>query len=116
MRKLILLSLFFISLDVCAQNDPEQKLKELQIRLPEMSNPAGTYVKFVQSGKLLFLSGHGPKNEKGELITGRVGETLTLQQGYDAAKACAIELIATLKAATGGDLRKIKRILISRKY
>ena len=111
MRKLYWFALLFISINLSAQNDPEQKLKELQIVLPEMSVPVANYVKFVQSGKLLFLSGHGPRNAKGELITGRVGENLDIQQGYDAAKACAIDLIATLKAATGGDLRKVKRIV-----
>jgi len=109
-------SLFFFSVllssvCVCAQSDPESKLKELGISLPEMSKPVANYVKYVQTGKLIYLSGHGPKNNKGEDITGKVGDGTSIEQGYDAAKACGIQLLATLKDATGGDLKKVRRIV-----
>ncbi len=109
-----LLSLFLIVLsgfDLLAQSDPESKLKELGISLPVMSKPVANYVKYVQTGKLIYLSGHGPKNSKGEDITGKVGAGTSIDQGYDAARACAIQLISTLKDATGGDLKKVKRIV-----
>jgi enamine deaminase RidA (YjgF/YER057c/UK114 family) len=104
---LILLSSF----DLLAQSDPESKLKELGISLPVMSKPVANYVKYVQTGKLIYLSGHGPKNSKGEDIAGKVGEGTSIEQGYDAARACAIQLISTLKDATGGDLKKVKHIV-----
>jgi enamine deaminase RidA (YjgF/YER057c/UK114 family) len=103
--------LFLSGFDLWAQSDPESKLKELGISLPVMSKPVANYVKYVQTGKLIYLSGHGPKNSKGEDIAGKVGEGTTVEQGYEAARACAIQLISTLKDATGGDLKKVKRIV-----
>lgn len=103
--------LFFSAHTLCAQTDPESKLKELGITLPVMSKPVANYVKYVQTGKLIYLSGHGPKNNKGEDIAGRVGDGTSIEQGYDAARACGIQLLATLKDATGGDLKKVKRIV-----
>jgi enamine deaminase RidA (YjgF/YER057c/UK114 family) len=103
--------LFFSAHNLCAQSDPESKLKELGITLPVMSKPVANYVKYVQTGKLIYLSGHGPKNNKGEDITGKLGDGTSIEQGYDAARACGIQLLATLKDATGGDLKKVKRIV-----
>jgi enamine deaminase RidA (YjgF/YER057c/UK114 family) len=94
-----------------AQSDPDSKLKALGIDLPEMSKPVANYVKYVQTGKLIYLSGHGPKNSKGEDMTGKVGDGVSIQQGYDAARACGIQLLSSLKDATGGDLKKVKRIV-----
>ena len=112
MKKLLFFFLIFLSgLDLLAQSDPESKLKELGISLPVMSKPVANYVKYVQTGKLIYLSGHGPKNSKGEDITGKVGDGATIEQGYEAARACAIQLISTLKDATGGDLKKVKRVV-----
>jgi len=112
MKTLLFFSLIFLSrFDLLAQSDPESKLKELGISLPVMSKPVANYVKYVQTGKLIYLSGHGPKNSKGEDITGKVGDGATIEQGYEAARACAIQLISTLKDATGGDLKKVKRIV-----
>ncbi|WP_336514765.1 RidA family protein [Pollutibacter soli] len=115
MRKLSLfLSLFLFSVSVSVSlygQDPEQQLKQLNITLPPATNPAFNYVKFVRTGNLLFLAGHGPRNEKGENITGKLGDNLTTEQGYAAANACTIDLIATLKSAVGGDLKKVKRIV-----
>lgn len=94
-----------------AQSDPESNLKKLGIALPEMSKPVANYVKYVRTGNLVFLSGHGPKNGKGEDITGKLGADMTIEQGYEAARACGIQLLSTLKDACGGDLRKVKRIV-----
>jgi len=108
-----MLFLFFIFLVTFSfsQSDPEAKLKELGISLPAMSKPVANYVKYVQTGKLIYLSGHGPKNNKGEDITGKLGDGISIEQGYEAARACGIQLLATLKDATGGDLKRVKRIV-----
>jgi enamine deaminase RidA (YjgF/YER057c/UK114 family) len=108
-----MLFLFFIFLGSISfsQSDPDAKLKELGISLPEMSKPVANYVKYVQAGKLIYLSGHGPKNNKGEDITGKLGDGISIEQGYEAARACSIQLLATLKEATGGDLKHVKRIV-----
>ena len=94
-----------------AQSEPEKKLKEMNIVLPEMSKPIANYVKYVTAGKLVFLSGHGPINSKGEFVTGKLGKDVTIEQGYAAARLTALDLLATLKDATGGDLGKVKRIV-----
>ncbi|HET9055594.1 MAG TPA: RidA family protein [Chitinophagaceae bacterium] len=93
-----------------AQNSPEEKLKELGINLPQPTKPIANYVKFVRTGNLLFLSGHGPGKPDGTDITGKVGKELTIEQGYEAAKITGINLLATLKDAVG-DLKKVKRIV-----
>jgi len=107
---LFLFFIFLVSFSF-SQSDPEAKLKELGISLPAMSKPVANYVKYVQTGKLIYLSGHGPKNNKGEDITGKLGDGISIEQGYEAARACGIQLLATLKDATGGDLKRVKRIV-----
>lgn len=108
---LFIFLIFFTGLNLFAQSDPESNLKALGLTIPEMSKPVANYVKYVQTGKLIYLSGHGPKNSKGEDISGTVGNGVTIDQGYEAARACGIQLLSTLKDATGGDLRKVKRIV-----
>lgn len=93
-----------------AQSTPEEKLKEMGIELPQPSKPVANYVKYVRTGNLIFLSGHGPTKADGSNITGKVGKDLTLEQGYEAAKVTGICLLATLKEAVG-DLKKVKRIV-----
>lgn len=97
--------------DAHAQGDPDANLRKLGIVLPEMSKPVANYVKYVRTGNLVFLSGHGPRNANGEDITGKLGAELSIEQGYEAAKACGIQLLSTLKDACGGDLRKVNRIV-----
>ena len=89
---------------------PEDRLAELNIELPELSAPVANYVNAVQSGKLLFLAGKGPKDANGNYITGKLGENLTLEQGYEAARQAGIRQLATLKAELG-DLSRVKRIV-----
>lgn len=101
----------FATLNSYAQADPDSNLKKLGITLPEMTRPVANYVKYVRTGNLVFLSGHGPRNNKGEDITGKLGADMTIDQGYEAARACGIQLLSTLKDACGGDLRKVKRIV-----
>ncbi len=89
---------------------PEQKLQSLGIVLPAPTNPVANYVKFVRTGNLIFLSGHGPANADGKYTTGKLGKELSIEEGYNAAKLTGINLLSTLKAAVG-DLSKVKRIV-----
>jgi enamine deaminase RidA (YjgF/YER057c/UK114 family) len=85
------------------------KLKELQIELPPVATPAAAYVPFVQTGSLVFLSGHIAK-KSGQVWTGQLGNTMITEEGKQAARAVAIDLLGTLHAAVG-DLNKVKRIV-----
>ena len=88
----------------------EAKLKELGLELPPAVKPVANYVPAVRAGNLVFLSGHGPFNEDGTLITGKVGSDLTVEQGYQAARRVGIGLLGSLKA-TIGDLDKVKQVV-----
>ncbi len=85
------------------------KLQALNITLPGVSTPAAAYLPFVQTGKLVFLSGHLAKKD-GQVIVGQLGKNVTTEEGKLAARAIAIDLMGTLHAAVG-DLGKIKRIV-----
>lgn len=85
------------------------KLKELNITLPPVATPAAAYVPFVQTGKLVFLSGHIARKD-GAVWAGQLGKNVTTDEGKQAARAVAIDLLGTLHAATG-DLNRIKRIV-----
>src|SRR5215207_10691458 len=85
------------------------KLKALGITLPPVAVPAAAYVPFVQTGKLVFLSGHIAKKD-GKPWVGQLGAGLGTEEGKQAARAIAIDLLGTLKAAIG-DLNKVKRIV-----
>ncbi len=85
------------------------KLSELGIELPPVSVPAAAYVPFVQTGKLVFLSGHIAKKD-GKPWVGQLGRNMETAEGKDAARAVAIDLLGTLHAAVG-DLNKIHRIV-----
>ena len=85
------------------------KLKELNITLPPVATPAAAYVPFVQTGKLIFLSGHIAKRD-GQVWTGQLGKDMDTATGAQAARAVAIDLLGTLQAATG-DLKRIKRVV-----
>ena len=86
----------------------ENKLKELNILLPEAKAPVGNYVATQITGKLLFISGQISIDENGELIKGKVGKDLDIDAGYNAAKRCALSIIAQVKKACDNDLSKIK--------
>lgn len=88
----------------------EARLKEMGVKLPPAATPVANYVPAVRTGNLVFLSGHGPFNEEGTLITGKVGSELTTEQGYEAARRVAIGLLGSLKAEIG-DLEKVKRVV-----
>ena len=86
----------------------ENKLKELDILLPEAKAPVGNYVATKVTGKLLFISGQISINENGELIKGKIGKDLDTDAGYNAARRCALSIVAQVKKACNNDLSKIK--------
>ena len=86
----------------------EEKIKELKINLPEAKAPVGNYVATKVSGKMLFISGQISIDETGQLIKGKVGKDLDTEAGYNAAKRCALSIIAQVKKACGNDLSKVK--------
>ncbi|HEY5581998.1 MAG TPA: RidA family protein [Rhodoferax sp.] len=85
------------------------RLTELNITLPPVAAPAAAYVPFVQTGKLVFLSGHLAKKD-GKVWVGQLGKNISTEDGKAAARAAAIDLMGTLHAAVG-DLNRIKRIV-----
>jgi len=86
-----------------------ERLQALNISLPQITSPVAAFVPFVLTGKLLFVSGHIAKKDS-KPWTGRLGVDVTTEQGKEASRAIAIDLMATLQSATG-DLNKIKRIV-----
>ena len=86
----------------------ENKIKELNIKLPKAADPVGSYVATKIIGNLLFISGQISINENGELIKGKVGKDLDTEAGYNAAKRCALSIVAQVKKACNDDLSKIK--------
>ncbi len=86
----------------------EENIKKLNIKLPEAKAPVGNYVATKISGKMLFISGQISIDENGELIKGKVGKDLDVNSGYNAAKRCALSIVAQVKKACGDDLSKIK--------
>jgi enamine deaminase RidA (YjgF/YER057c/UK114 family) len=90
--------------------DAEAKLKRLGIELPEPPKPVANYVGAVRTGNLIFLAGAGPRRDDGSYMTGRLGQDLAIEQGYQAARQTGIIQLAVLKAELG-DLNKVKRIV-----
>ena len=86
----------------------EEKIKELKINLPEAKAPVGNYVATKVSGKMLFVSGQISIDETGQLIKGKVGKDLDTEAGYNAAKRCALSIVAQVKKACDNDLSKVK--------
>lgn len=109
MKLIMMIVVLAIALPGLAQT-PEQRLSQMGIELPVVPNPAANYVNAVRTGNLLFLAGKGPTTPDGDYITGKLGADLTIQQGYEAAKAVAINQMAVLKHELG-DLSKVKRIV-----
>ena len=86
----------------------EENLKKLNIKLPNAPDPVGSYVAAKIVGKLLYISGQVSINEKGEFIKGKLGKELNLEDGYEAAKRCALNIVSQAKKLCGNDLEKIK--------
>ena len=87
----------------------QARLQQLGITLPPVATPAAAYVPYVQTGKLVFLSGHIAKRD-GKAWTGQLGRNMTTDEGRQAARAVAIDLMGTLQAAVG-DLGRVRRIV-----
>ena len=86
----------------------EDKLKQLKIELPEAKAPVGNYVASKTLEKMLFISGQISIDESGQLIKGKVGKDLDTDAGYNAAKRCALSIVAQVKKACDNDLSKVK--------
>ena len=89
---------------------PQQRLQALGLVLPPVAVPAAAYVPFVQTGSLVFVSGHIAKQD-GKAWVGQLGLTMSTAEGQAAARAVAVDLMGTLAAAVGGDLGRVKRIV-----
>ena len=85
----------------------DQKINELKIYLPNAADPVGSYVASKISGKMLFISGQISIDENGKLIKGKLGKDLNTEEGYNAAKRCALSIVAQVKKACDDDLSKI---------
>ena len=86
----------------------EEKIKELDIKLPDPKDPVGSYLAIKLSGKLLYISGQISIDDKGELIKGKLGKNLDVNQGYEAAKRCGLAIISQVRKACNNDLSKVK--------
>ena len=86
----------------------DQKISELNIKLPKAADPVGSYVAAKISGKMLFISGQISIDENGNLIKGKLGKDLDTDNGYKAAERCALSIVAQVKKACDNDLSKIK--------
>lgn len=86
----------------------EENLKKLSIILPEAPNPVGAYVAYRQSENLVFISGQISLRSNGDLIKGKIGLDLTLEEGQEAAEICAINILSQIKSACHGDLNRVK--------
>ena len=90
--------------------DPEARLAELGVELPEPPSPVANYVNGVRSGNLIFLAGKGPKRRDGGEIRGKLGAGLSVEEGYEAARLTAINQLAVLKGMLG-DLDRVVRVV-----
>ena len=86
----------------------DKRLEELNIKLPQPKDPVGAYLASKITGNLLYISGQISVNEKGDLIKGKIGKDLDVNQGYEAAKRCGLAIISQVKKACNNDLSKIK--------
>lgn len=88
-----------------------QKLGEMGLSLPNAPLPAANYVPFVVTGSLVFVSGQISMDSQGGLITGKVGQDLSVEEGAEAAKRCALSLLAQVNHACEGDWSRFKRVV-----
>ncbi len=90
--------------------DPEARIKELDLVLPEIPPSIANYVRTVRTGNLVFTAGHGPLQTDGTYMSGKLGADLNVEQGYAAARLTAIALLSSLKSEIG-DLNRVRRIV-----
>ncbi len=89
---------------------PEARLQTLGLTLPEPVAPVANYVPYARQGALVFVAGQISIGPEG-VLTGRLGDGLSLEDGVRAARLCGLNLIAQFKAAAGGDLSKVRRVI-----
>ena len=89
----------------------DKRLAELGINLPEAAKPLANYVPWVRTGNLVFISGQGPIEGGKVLYPGTLGKDVSLEDGAKSARLCAINVLAQIKDAVGGDLDKVKRVV-----
>jgi len=87
------------------------KLKELNIKIPEAPSPVGAYVAFKKIGNLLFISGQLPISNDGNMIKGKIGENLKIEDGQKASRLCVINILAQVNKALNGDMNKVKNCI-----
>jgi enamine deaminase RidA (YjgF/YER057c/UK114 family) len=87
---------------------PEDNLAKLGLTLPPTPTPAGNYVPFKRDGQIAYLAGQGPLKPDGSLHTGKVGSDVTVETAYEHAKLVGLQILASAKAAAGGDLSKVE--------
>ena len=117
-QNLLVLGMLLISLSCQKQSasqiesdyDPEAKLEALGITLPNPPQPVANYMNGVQTGNLIFLAGKGPRYADGTEITGKLGQDISIEKGYEGARLTAINQLSVLKAMLG-DLKRVKRIV-----
>ena len=91
--------------------DINKRLEELNIKIDEPSARAGSYVPYVLSNNLVFISGQLPFINGELTVRGKIGDTVSVEEGIEMAKACAMALLSQLKAACNGDLNKVKKVV-----
>lgn len=89
----------------------EKRIAELGLVLPTPAAPIANYVPYVVTGPLVVISGQGPVVGGKIAFTGKLGESLTIEQGQEAARACLLNLLAQLRAACNGDLERVRRVV-----
>lgn len=91
--------------------DVEARLKELGIELLPVPAPVSNYRPYITSGKLIFLSGQGPRRPEGGLYTGKVGQDVTPEDAYQHARLIGTGLLAAVRQAAGGNLNNVKQVV-----
>lgn len=91
-------------------NSPAENFEKTGLTLPPAPKPLGVYKPFLIDGKYLYVSGHGPVQNDGSLIIGRIGDTLDIEEGHKAAQQVALTILATIQANLGS-LDKVKRVI-----
>ena len=105
-------TLFFSPAARSMSSAVEDKIKSMGLALPGVPlAPKGNYMSYNITGKYVYLAGHLPQPAEGELVKGRLGENMTVEQGANAARLCGLQMVASMKAACGGDLSKVKKIV-----
>ena len=89
---------------------PSEKIKDLGLKFPPAPKPAGVYKPILVVDNFLYISGHAPVNFDGSLMQGRLGDNLSIEQGYDAARQVGLTVISAIQTHFG-DINKVKRIV-----